>query len=311
MLLIDGYNLLHAYARGRADGDARERLINLICDYCRRGGYTARIVFDPTGDLLPVSRRGPVEILSMREGRKADDEILETMAKTGDRTAEDARRSLEHSLERMQVDQIDLIQLHNLVDEEGWQTAFAPGGAVEGLAEARDQGLVRFIGVTGHGTRVAAMHLRSLERFPFDSVLLPYNFTMMGQAEYAADFEALIATCVERRVAVQTIKSIARRRWEPDDTSRRYSWYEPLRDPAAIRRAVHFVLRRPGLFLNTSSDATLLRTVLEAAAEAHTTIEAGVAADSVSAESFAVELEADVVRYDVQPLFIRDLAEGI
>ena len=227
--------------------------------------------------------------------------------KTGDRTAEEARRSLEHSLERMQVDQIDLIQLHNLTDEEGWQTAFGPGGAVEGLAEARDQGLVRFIGVTGHGTRVAAMHLRSLERFPFDSVLLPYNFTMMGQAEYAADFEALIATCVERRVAVQTIKSIARRRWEPDDTSRRYSWYEPLRDPEAIRRAVHFVLRRPGLFLNTSSDATLLRTVLEAATEVGT----GTAAGNVSSESFAAELEADVARYEVQPLFIPGIAEGI
>jgi aryl-alcohol dehydrogenase-like predicted oxidoreductase len=216
--------------------------------------------------------------------------------KTADRTGEQARRSLERSLTRMQVSQIDLIQLHNLVDEDGWQTAFAPGGAVEALAEAREQGLVRFIGVTGHGTRVAAMHLRSLERFAFDSVLLPYNFTMMSQPEYAADFDALVALCSERGVAVQTIKSIARRRWEADDTSPRYSWYEPLRDPEAIGRAVHFVLRQPGLFLNTSSDATLLRTVLEAAAD--------VTSDHRGADASTNDLAADVARHGIAPLFV-------
>lgn len=215
--------------------------------------------------------------------------------KTGDRTADGARASLERSLERMQVGQIDLIQLHNLSDEEGWQTAFAPGGAVEGLSQARDEGLVRFIGVTGHGTRVAAMHQRSLERFPFDSVLLPYNFSMMNQAEYAADFNTLMDTCTERGVAVQTIKSIARRRWQPDDPSKRYSWYEPLRDPDALRHAVHFVLRRPGLFLNTSSDATLLRIVLEIAAELET--------DAASATTSAAQLQADTERLDITPLF--------
>ncbi|MFP8881999.1 MAG: aldo/keto reductase [Myxococcota bacterium] len=223
--------------------------------------------------------------------------------KTAERAAPEARDSLERSLERLQVDQIDLIQLHNLTDEEGWQTAFAPGGAVEALAEARTQGRVRFIGVTGHGTRVAAMHLRSLERFPFDSVLLPYNFTMMSQPEYAADFEALITTCQERGVAVQTIKSIARRRWQPDDSSPHYSWYEPLRDPAAVRRAVHFVLRRPGLFLNTSSDATLLRMILESAATTRS--------DDRSAPGLAARLEADVAQLDMQPLFIPGAAEGI
>jgi aryl-alcohol dehydrogenase-like predicted oxidoreductase len=223
--------------------------------------------------------------------------------KTAERAAPEARDSLERSLGRLQVDQIDLIQLHNLTDEEGWQTAFAPGGAVEALAEARTQGRVRFIGVTGHGTRVAAMHLRSLERFPFDSVLLPYNFTMMSQPEYAADFEALITTCQERGVAVQTIKSIARRRWQPDDSSPHYSWYEPLRDPAAVRRAVHFVLRRPGLFLNTSSDATLLRMILESAATTRS--------DDRSAPGLAARLEADVAQLDMQPLFIPGAAEGI
>ena len=171
------------------------------------------------------------------------------------------------------------------------------------LVEARDRGRVRFIGVTGHGTKVAAMHRRSLERFPFDSVLLPYNFAMMSNPNYAADFDALLAICESRRVAVQTIKSIARRRWEPDDSTPRYSWYEPLREPAALRRAVQFVLRQPGLFLNTSSDATLLRTTLEAASEA------GVG--GLEALELTAEIEADVARYGVQPLFIPGVAEGI
>jgi aryl-alcohol dehydrogenase-like predicted oxidoreductase len=219
--------------------------------------------------------------------------------KTGDRSGDEARRSLERSLERMQVDQIDLIQLHNLVDEEGWQTAFAPGGAVEALARARDEGLVRFIGVTGHGTRVAAMHRRSLDRFPFDSVLLPYNFSMMSQPDYAADFNALDARCRELGVAIQTIKSIARRRWDADDTSPRYSWYEPLRDPEAIRRAVHFVLRRPSLFLNTSSDATLLRTTLEAAAET--------TASDFRGEALTRDIASDVSRHRIEPLFVPGL----
>lgn len=223
--------------------------------------------------------------------------------KTAERTAAGARESLERSLERLGVEQIDLIQLHNLTDEQGWQTAFSAGGAVEALAEARSRGQVRFIGVTGHGTRVAAMHLRSLERFPFDSVLLPYNFTMMSQPEYAREFDALIHICQQRGVAVQTIKSIARRRWEPDDSSPRYSWYEPLRDPQALRRAVRFVLSRPGLFLNTSSDATLLRRVLEIAANLQT--------DDRDAPTLAAELEADVAQQDMQPLFLPGGPQGI
>jgi aryl-alcohol dehydrogenase-like predicted oxidoreductase len=212
-------------------------------------------------------------------------------SKTGDRTYAGARDSVRRSLERLRVRRLDLIQLHNLVDEGEWQTAMGARGALEALVEAREQGLVRFIGVTGHGTRVASMHRRSLERFPFDSVLLPYNFTMMSIPEYAADFEALVAECRERGVAVQTIKAIARRRWQDDDTQRRFSWYEPLKEPNAIGRAVHFVLSRSELFLNSSSDATLLRLILDAAAQR-------------SAAPSANELKADVSRYVMQPLFV-------
>src|SRR5262245_6052624 len=181
--------------------------------------------------------------------RHRDDFFLAT--KTHERIAEGARASIERSRSRLRSDVLDLIQLHNLVDERDWQTALGPGGALEALVEARERGHVRFLGVTGHGTRVAAMHLASLERFPFDSVLVPYNFTMLAQPEYLADVERLIAVCAERGVAVQTIKSVARRRWGEGE-GRRHSWYEPIRDVEALRRAVRFVLARPGLFLNTT-----------------------------------------------------------
>lgn len=218
-------------------------------------------------------------------------------SKTGDRSYAAAKDSVQRSLERLRVEQIDLIQLHNLVDEAEWQTALGPGGALEALVEARDRGWVRFIGVTGHGTRVAEMHRRSLERFPFDSVLLPYNFTMMSTPEYAADFETLVSLCRERGLAVQTIKSVARRRWQ-DDSQPRFSWYEPLKEPDAVRRAVHFVLGRAGLFLNSSSDATLLRQILDAANE-------------IAQAPPPAEMEADVARYAMEPLFVRGVAEGI
>ena len=218
--------------------------------------------------------------------------------KTGDRTADGARESLRNSLTRLCVERVDLIQMHNLVDEAEWQTAMGPDGALEALIEARDQGLVRFIGVTGHGTRVAAMHLRSLEQFDFDSVLLPYNFAMMQQPEYADDFEALIALCQQRDVAVQTIKSIARRRWTEQDEDKRFSWYMPIREPEALRRAVHYVLGRPGLFLNTSSDATILAETLT------------IAAESASAPDDAA-LTRDVTTMGIEPLFVRGVSDTV
>ena len=162
----------------------------------------------------------------------------------------------------MGVDHVDLIQLHNLVEDDEWETAFAPGGAVEALAAARDEGLVGHIGVTGHGLRIAGMHLRSLERFDFASVLLPVNFILLDNPGYRSDVDELLGVCAERGVAVQTIKSIARSRWS-DALSPHFSWYEPLTDPAAIGRAVRFVLSNPQMFLNTTSDARLLPAVVD------------------------------------------------
>jgi aryl-alcohol dehydrogenase-like predicted oxidoreductase len=212
--------------------------------------------------------------------------------KTGERDGAGARASLERSLERLGVDSVDLIQLHNLVEPDEWEQAHGRGGAVAALAAARDEGLVRWIGVTGHGTRIASMHLRSLERFDFNSVLFPFNFVLMHDAAFRRDVESLVAVCAERDVAMQTIKSVARRRWPPDYGGARFSWYEPLRDGGAVDRAVRYVLSNGQFFLNTSSDATLLRAILEAADGAART---GRPTDE--------ELDADLAAHDITPLF--------
>ncbi len=184
--------------------------------------------------------------------------------KTGERTRAEAYNEIQRSLERLRTDHIDLIQLHNLVDEEEWRTAFAPGGALEGVVEAKEEGLVRFIGVTGHGVTVAAQHLRSLQEYPFDSVLLPYNFAMSRDERYIADFEDLFAVCVDGGVAIQTIKAITRGPWGNQQPTAN-TWYEPLTDQEAIDTAVSWVLGREGVFLNTVGDIHVLPRVIDAA----------------------------------------------
>jgi aryl-alcohol dehydrogenase-like predicted oxidoreductase len=184
--------------------------------------------------------------------------------KTGERMYQKAKEEFHRSLERLRVDSVDLIQLHFLVDPEEWEVAMGEGGALQALVEARDEGLVRYIGVTGHEVTVARMHLKSLERFDFDSVLLPYNYTMMQNPQYAADFEQLIALCKERNVAVQTIKGITKGAWQ-DKARTHATWYEPLSEQADIDKAVSWVFGREGFFLNTVGDISLLPKVLEAA----------------------------------------------
>jgi aryl-alcohol dehydrogenase-like predicted oxidoreductase len=184
--------------------------------------------------------------------------------KTGERTYRGAREEIRRSLDRLGVDRVDSIQLHNLVDVIEWDTALSPDGALEAAIEAREEGLVRFIGVTGHGLSVPEMHRRSLDRFPFDSVLAPYNFVQMQDPRYAETFEALAAVCAERNVALQTIKSLARRRWDGREHTAA-TWYEPLRDQADIELAVHWVLGRPEAFLLTTGDVEILPRLLDAA----------------------------------------------
>ena len=210
--------------------------------------------------------------------------------KTGRRTYQEARDEIHRSLERLRVDHVDLIQLHNLVDPIEWDIALSPGGALDAAVEAREQGLVRFIGVTGHGTQIAATHKRSLERFDFDSVLLPYSYIVMQNRGYAEDFEALMALCRERNVAVQTIKSIARRPWSGRQATRT-TWYEPMEDQADIDRAVHWVLSRPGIFLNTVGDIYVLPKVLDAA-------------NRFEAAPSDAEMSRQIAQLDMVPLFV-------
>ena len=211
--------------------------------------------------------------------------------KTGERYGAAARAELERSLTRLGVDHVDLIQLHNLVEDDDWATAHGANGVVAAMVQAREEGLVRFIGVTGHGVRIPGMHLRSLAEFPFDSVLFPYNYALMSNPAYRTDVAALVTKCAEQNVAMQTIKSVARRRWT-DDGAKKFSWYEPLNDPDAIGRAVRYVLAQTGLYLNTSSDARLLPLIVAAANASNWNV---APTDS--------ELDADVALHGITALF--------
>lgn len=196
----------------------------------------------------------------MREHRK--DFFLAT--KTEKRTYQEAKEELHRSLERLKVDVIDLWQMHVLVKPEEWEIAMGAGGALDAFVEAREQGLVRFLGVTGHGLITPNIHYHSLERFDFDSVLLPYNFALMQDPEYQSSFDKLLTICKERNVAVQTIKTICRCPWG-DRVPTRATWYEPLEDQDAIDHAVHWALGNPQVFINTLADIHLLPNVLDAA----------------------------------------------
>jgi aryl-alcohol dehydrogenase-like predicted oxidoreductase len=185
--------------------------------------------------------------------------------KTGSRTGKEARDDIHRSLERLRVDHVDLIQLHSLGHPDDWDVAMGPGGALEACVRAKEDKLARFIGVTGHGWTIAAMHRRSLARYDFDAVLLPYNYFMAQDTRYREAFEAVLAVCRERNVAVQVIKSIARGPWATTERSHT-TWYQPLQAQADIDRAVHWVLGTlPSGFINTAGDLALLPRVLEAA----------------------------------------------
>ena len=242
--------LFGAASLGRVTQDVADRTLEVLLEYGVNHLDVAASYGDAELRIKPWLQREPNRF------------FLAT--KTGERKADKAREELHRSLDRLGVDHVDLWQLHNLADPIEWDIALSPGGVIEAAIEARSEGLVRFIGVTGHGAQIAANHRRSLERFDFDSVLLPYNFVTMQLPYYAENFEALVSTCAERNVAVQTIKSIALGPWRGREHTR-VTWYEPLEDQADIDRAVWWVLGRPGVFLNTAGDVDLLPRVLDAA----------------------------------------------
>jgi len=210
--------------------------------------------------------------------------------KTDQRSAAGGMEELERSLDRMGTDHVDLWQLHNLADPIEWDIALSPGGVIEAALEAKQQGLIGGIGVTGHGMQIAATHRRSLERFDFDSVLLPYNYITMQHDYYATNFNALVDTCRERNSAVQTIKSIAYKPWMGQEHTRA-TWYKPLEDQDDIDAAVWWVLARPGIFLNTVGDIDLLPKVLDAASR----FDSGISQPAV---------EERVSKLSLEPLFV-------
>lgn len=210
--------------------------------------------------------------------------------KTEKRTYAGAKEELSRSLERLQVDYVDLWQMHFLIEEDDWQTVMGPGGALEAFIEAKEQGLARFLGITGHELRVTSFHRRSLERYDFDSVLLPYNPVLMKNPAYVEGFETLMSICQKRNVAVQTIKSISRGPWN-DKERIRATWYEPYEDQAQIDTIVHWVLSRPGIFLNTVGDIYLLPKVLDTV-------------QRFDERATQADFEDAIAQIEVEPLFV-------
>jgi aryl-alcohol dehydrogenase-like predicted oxidoreductase len=210
--------------------------------------------------------------------------------KTGERTYEAAKAQIHKSLERLRVPNVDLIQLHNLAQEDEWEVAMGPDGALRAATEARDEGLVKFIGVTGHGLGIAKMHMKSLDRFDFDSVLLPWDYPLYQNPQYRADFEALLSRCRERNVAVQTIKGVTRAPWgEKEHWSS--TWYEPFREQGDIDLAVGWVIGQGYIFLNTAGDIHVLPKILDAA-------------NRFQAKPTDAQMERLVKERDAAPLFV-------
>jgi aryl-alcohol dehydrogenase-like predicted oxidoreductase len=256
-----------------------------LAEFGRTGHRSTRVIFggaslaavsqrvaDETLDVLlaygvnhldVASSYGEAEV-RIRPWLRAEPGRFFLATKADERSKEGARAELHRSLDRLGVDHVDLWQLHALADPIEWDIALSPDGAIEAAIEARAEGLIRWIGVTGHGSQIAATHRRSLERFDFDSVLLPYNYITMQNPYYAANFDALHRTCRERNVAIQTIKSIARRPWL-GRAHTQATWYEALHEQGDIDLAVWWALSRPGVFLDSVGDVGLLPKVLDAA----------------------------------------------
>jgi aryl-alcohol dehydrogenase-like predicted oxidoreductase len=264
-----------AAALGRVTQDEADRTLDLLLEYGINHFDTAASYGEAE------DRMGPW----MAKYRKQ----IFLATKTGERTYEKAKEQFHRSLERMRVDNVDMIQLHALIDPGEWKVAMGPGGALEALIEAKEGGLVRFIGVTGHEISIAAMHQLSLNRYDFDAVLLPWNYLLSKNPLYAAGFEAVLKIGRERNVAVQTIKSLTRRRWEGE--RKRATWYEPLEEQADIDLAVGWILGQPNIYLNSTGDIHVLPKILNAANR------------FAGPGPSAAEMDALVARQNMKPMF--------
>jgi aryl-alcohol dehydrogenase-like predicted oxidoreductase len=226
--------------------------------------------------------------------------------KTGDRTATGAYDSIRRSLERLHVDQVDLIQLHAVGDLEDLGRATGPGGAIEGAVKARDEGLVGAIGITGHGAYAPATHLEALRRFPFDTVITPYNYRLAQDERYRRDVEALMEATTAQDVGLRIIKSIARNLWRSSGEATYTTWYEPIDEQTYVTAAVAFVLARPEVTgICTAGDVRLLPLMIRAERDrASLSAEqiAGVLSSLPEYESLFVRVEGREVPDWLEPL---------
>ncbi|MGD1821747.1 MAG: aldo/keto reductase [Pleomorphochaeta sp.] len=197
---------------------------------------------------------------------KKDRDSFFLATKTDKRTKKEAKEELYQSLEKLKTDYVDLWQFHCLIDENEWEIAMGKSGVLEAAIDAKKQGLIKNIGVTGHGINAAAMHYKSLMRYDFDSVLFPYNYSMMQNDKYREDVNKLINLCIEKNVAIQTIKSLSKGPVKDDDNPFA-TWYKPLTDSFSISKSVNWVLNNPNVFLNSTGDITILPILLEKASE--------------------------------------------
>jgi aryl-alcohol dehydrogenase-like predicted oxidoreductase len=184
--------------------------------------------------------------------------------KTKQRTKEAAEAELARSLDRLGTDRLDLYQLHAVGKLHELDEVTATGGALEALIRAREQGIVRWLGITGHTHDAPRTHLEALRRFDFDTVMFPLNFVLWADPRYREDAAALLETCRRKDVGVQIIKTVAKDPWG-ERTRTQATWYEPFTDQASIDQAVAFVLSQPVTTLTSAGDVTVMPKVLSAA----------------------------------------------
>lgn len=184
--------------------------------------------------------------------------------KTGERAAEDAWAEINHSLERLQTDHVDLIQLHAVGDLAELDRVTRDGGALDAVVRASDEGLARAIGITGHGNDAPATHAQALRRFPFDTVLSPLNYVLSLDPAYMGAYEELVGEVRAQEAGLMLIKAISRRNW-PNGSRPYTTWYEPFDDQDRITAAVAWVLAHDEVTgIATPGDVRLLPLVIEA-----------------------------------------------
>lgn len=216
--------------------------------------------------------------------------------KTGDRDRDTAWASINRSLERLQTDHVDLLQLHAVGDLADLDHATGPDGALEAAVQAQEQGLVGAVGITGHGPQAPATHLEALRRYPFATVLVPINAALHRDPAYRADYDALVARAQADDVGLMTIKTVARRNWpnvgagEPADHEAYATWYEPFDEYEQVRAAVSWSLARPEITgIPTPGDVRLLSMLLRAEADRVSVDEAEAVLSRVDAYSSPFE----------------------